>query len=266
MSQHFIHYLPRRIVIRIPHEPNSPWFADVQNMGDGFARPMYHTSRRKTGATRAVSPGDTIWILSQMFSPWGSLPPALDARIDVDQICDLKDGSRRFIAANTSTWFPLADISGLLTTLESKNIKGQSSKIRSNPNIPLGQYLQSMRLLSSSKYLQKWSENLIQQKAHFISYRICDGTFSAFIKAQELLNQGEIIFWDRWCLPRRLAERRELISDDALDEYLMKNLRQSKTVWGIQSRKYSADSSYSSKEMLEAKKLGIYRTVPLSNE
>lgn len=237
----------------------------MQELDAGFSRPMYHTSRRKTGPTSKVMPGDSIWLVSQIFSPWGTLPPALDACIDVERIEEREDGKRRFVAAETSAWFPLADATGLLAELKTRNASGRLSKLHDNPNKPFGQSLQSMRLLESVDLLQAWGQKLTSQQSNFISYRICDGTSSAYAKAKELFAMGEVIFWDRWCLPRRLAERRELVDDEALNNYLLDHLRQSKVVWGIESEKYSATNSYSTKEKSEAIRLGKYRPVSMQS-
>lgn len=259
MHQHFIHYLPRKIVTRFPRDPADPWFSEVQGLDGGFSRPSFHGSRRSTGPTRAVKPGDTIWLVAQIFSPWGALPPGIDARIDVEHIEEQSDGTLRFIAAAASSWFHLADATGVLATLQSIDATGVVTKLRSRPGIPVGQYLQSMRRLVTAESLEEWTNKLKGTHAHFISYRICDGTHAAFLKVGELLGQGEPVFWDRWCLPRRLAERREVVDDKALDEHLMAHLRKSKLVWGIESAKYAASGSYAEKEQTEATRLGTYR-------
>lgn len=261
MNQHYIHYLPRKIVSRFPREPNNPWFSEAQNANDGFSCPKYHVSRRQTGPTRAVKPGDTIWLVAQIHSPWGVLPPGIDARIDVDRIEQRADGSLRFVASETSTWFPLADATAVLAVLKTVDATGAVSTVRNHSEFPIGQSFQSMRRLLSASDLEAFVGNLATMPVNFISYRICDGTSLAFRQVRELLHRDEVVFWDRWCLPRRLAERRELVDDNALDDHLMEKLRQSKVVWGIESKKYAAEDSYSAKEMAEAIRLGIYRPV-----
>jgi hypothetical protein len=47
---------------------------------DGFNKPRFHVTRNADGAAASISVGDTIGIVSQLFSPWGHLPPAFDAR------------------------------------------------------------------------------------------------------------------------------------------------------------------------------------------
>lgn len=263
MQQHFIHYLPRKIVMRVPSERIDPWFSEGQGLGDGFSRPKYHKSRRATGPACTVRPGDTIWLVSQIYSPWGVLPPGIDARVDVDRIEEQNDGALRFVGSITSAWFALADATSVLATLESIDASGKIRKIRSNARMPIGHNLQSMRRLTSGEPLSTWSKTLEPQHTHFISYRIRDGTATAFLKVRELLGQGEVVFWDRWCLPRRLAKRREVVDDKVLDDHLMEHLRKSRIVWGIESEKYFESGSYSSKEHAEAISLGTYRGVKI---
>ena len=264
MRQHFIHYLPRRIVVRPPGDVDDPWFAETQGPADGFVRPMYHTTRRRSGPATAVVPGDAIWIISQVFSPWGVLPPAVDARIDVASIEERERGRRKFVAAGSSAWFPMADATAILKRLHTRTADGRLSKLIRARTERVGYSLQSMRLLASGDLLEKWSRTLNQTQPNFISYRICDGTEAAFRTGRELLSKGEVVFWDRWCLPRRLAERRELVADRALDKYLMSHLRGSKLVWGIESKAYLAKGSYATKERSTAIRIGNYRAVPVT--
>lgn len=262
MPQHFIHYVPRRIVLRFPDDPNHPWFAGVQDLGAGFSCPKFHVSRRKTGPTQQVRKGDTIWILGQIFSPWGALPPGIDARIEVKHVEKSNDGKLRFIATRHSHWFPLSDVSQVLPDLESVTGQGRINPLFKDPEAPIGRSLQSMRLLASADPLEEHLGRLSLQPVNFISYRICDGTHSAFIKTQALLAQGQTVFWDRWCLPRRLAERRELVGSEVLDRHLMKQLASAGVVWGIESPAYSEWDSYSAKEKRKAVRLGTYQSVP----
>lgn len=261
MPQHFIHYVPRRIVLRFPDDPNHPWFADVQDLGAGFSRPKFHVSRRKTGPTQQVRKGDTIWILGQIFSPWGALPPGLDTRIEVKHVEKSNDGELRFIATKHSHWFPLSNVSPVLPDLESVTGQGRINPLFKDPEAPIGRSLQSMRLLASADPLEEHLRRLSFQPVNFISYRIYDGTHSAFIKTQALLAQGQTVFWDRCCLPRRLAERRELVGSEVLDRYLMKQLASAEVVWRIESPECSAVGSYSAKEKRKAIRGGTFRTV-----
>jgi hypothetical protein len=129
MPQHFIHYVPRRIVLRFPDDPHHPWFAGVQDLDAGFSRPKFHVSRHKTRPTQQVRKGDTIWILGQIFSPLGALPPGLDARIEVRHVERSDDGKFRFIATKHSHWFPLSNILQVLPELESVTGQGRINPV-----------------------------------------------------------------------------------------------------------------------------------------
>lgn len=265
MSQQYIHYVPRKIVTRFPRVPNNRWYSEALNTAEGFYGPKYHVSRRQTGPTRAIKPGDTIWLVAQIHSPWGALPPGIDARIDVDRIEQRADGALRFIASKTSTWFPLTDATAVLAELQTVDATGAVSLVQSHSELPVGQSFQSIRRLSSASVLEDFSKTVALKPVNFISYRIRDGTSLAFRWVRELLQREEVVFWDRWCLPRRLAERRELVDDKALDAYLIEKLRQSEVVWGIESKKYAEEDSYSAKERVEAIRLKKYRSVGADN-
>ena len=113
----------------------------------------------------------------------------------------------------------------------------------------------------SGEKLKRWEQKLKNEELNFVSYRICDGTRFAFQKVNSLIKDRKVVFWDRWSLPRRLAERRELVADKFLDKYIMEQLDQSSVVWGIESKNYSVEGSYSAKEQFRARNLKKYRTV-----
>jgi hypothetical protein len=105
-QRHFIHYVPRRVVVHFPRDPRALWFADAQHASAGFRRPVFHKTRSQTGAATRVCKGDVIWIVSQLDSPWGRLPPGIDARLCVRNI--ERDGDTkeiRFEASSRSVWF-----------------------------------------------------------------------------------------------------------------------------------------------------------------
>lgn len=261
MTKHFIHYIPRRVIMRYPSKPNDRWFAELQSLGDGFKRPMFHIARNGNGAVSNVEKGDKIWVVAQLHSPWGKLPPSVDARIDVGQIQILNNGKIRFSAEESSVWFPFKDGARLLENLETITPSGQINPLWSDPAKPIGIYIQSMRMLVTGNKLDAWEQELKTEQLNFISYRICDGTRQAFKKVKFLIKSGKVVFWDRWSLPRRLAERREIVTDKALDDYLIVKLEESAVVWGIETQKYSVKGSYSAKEQQRAKEMHKYKAV-----
>lgn len=248
-------------MLRFPPESQHPWFAEAQNTTAGFTGPAYHVTKRSDGAAAVIVPGDTIWLVSQLFSPWGSLPPALDARIDVAQVTPRNGGGWRYASAASSRWFPLADATPLLSSLRTQTMRGAVNHLWGNAERPIGHALQSPRMLATGDTLETWAQQLSAAPQHFISYRVYDGTRKAFEKTAELVARKHVVFWDRWCLPRRLAERRERVSDPELDHHLMRALQRSAVVWGIESAAYGAGNSYSAKERARAQALGIFHAV-----
>ena len=95
----------------------------------------------------------------------------------------------------------------------------------------------------------------------FISYRISDGTKAAFGKARTLISEQKPVFWDRWSLPRRLAERRERLGDHPLDATIKAGIRGAAVVWGIEKPLYAQRGSYAARERKLAQRLKKYRPV-----
>lgn len=95
-------------------------FAESQEDHRGFTAPEFHSAPTNAGAATRIAIGDTIWLFSQLIGPWGALPPALDARIEVADVRRLEKNGKtlyRFGAAPGSQWFPLYDASALLCDL-----------------------------------------------------------------------------------------------------------------------------------------------------
>lgn len=257
----FIHYLPRKVVMKFPMNASSPWFHRYQRRGEGFERPTRHTTQRQVGAAATVQRGDRIWVVSQIFSPWGHLPPGIDACVVVESVQKRRGGGFHFVAASSSRWFPLMDAQGLLASLDTVTAAGDKKKLWANSCKPIGHSLQSMRRLDSAQAIEDWERSLKRLPLNFISYRIADGTALAYETVRKLLERGEKVFWDRWCLPRRLAERRERVSNRELDMQLMRKLRSASIVWGIESPLYASVGSYALKECIAARRLGTFKLV-----
>lgn len=246
--------------MRFPRDPKDPWFSELQPEPAGFARPEYHVTRAANGPAAAVRPGDSIWLVAQLYTPWGKLPAALDARIDVSTVGPRHRGSGfRYAAAEGSRWFPLADVAGVLVRLESLRLDGTTQPVVKDLSRPIGRYLQRMRCLTSAAPLRVWEEQLSSSGVHFISYRIADGTRAAFQLAHELSGAGVPFFWDRWSLPRRLAERREVVGESALDGRIEDYIRRAEVVWGVETPLYRQSGSYAERERQLASNLGTYR-------
>lgn len=258
---HYAHYL-RREVIEVPYEDAlDPWFADNQPDDQGFDAPVYHMTRSTTGPATRVAAGDTIWLFSQLFTPWGKFPPALDAKITVRSVRNRSEAGGpltpgfRYEADKDSLWFPLRDATTCIQQLCTKSAAGLVRPVLSHPKQPVGQALQRLRELANADLVGEWALGVEATPFEFISYRLIDGTRRACATALQFVNEGRAIFWDRWSLPRRLAERREFLNDDALNAYISSAITRCHTVWGICSPKYAAPGSYSARERREAKRL-----------
>lgn len=286
MPRFFIHYVPRRVVTRIPsvNSENAKkrnqvklWYTSPEELAlereqesdEGFSRPIFHTTKSLLGAAANIEPGSVIWLIAQLQTPWGSLCPALDARIVVETIseasfCDVNEGikqKRIFRArAEGSSWYPLKDIG---PTLEGLFSLGSNKPLISKHGDHVGLYLQSLRELEpgSGEQLEQWAKALNSVPFGFLSYRQLDGNKEAFYAAQKLMLEGRTVFWDRWSLPRRLAERREMVSNAKLNEHLMDKLERAAVVWGVKSPNYALPGSYSEREMQRAIALNKFEWV-----
>ena len=125
---------------------------------------------------------------------------------------------------------------------------------------PIGHYLQRIRELANGEILDEWETKQQSRPLHFVSYRIRDGSRLAFQRARALFGEGNRVFWDRWCLPRRLAERREAVGDQPLDEAIETSIHEADVVWGIESPLYGARESYAARERDLAQRLNKYRS------
>jgi hypothetical protein len=253
--KHFVHYLKREI--KGWSKKDNLFYADAQAPDAGFDRPMFHATRGKSGPLLNIEIGSVIWLFSTLKSPWGKLPPSLDAKFIVSGIEDTEKG-KRFHAHEDSKWFPLSDATHILQRLSTIDRNGKENALWTNTNQPIGYFTQSIRQLNSGELLDGYSNKLLKSEMDFISYRIMDGTEQAFMKAADLTSTGGNVFWDRYCLPRRLSERREFVSNEKLDEYLLKKIRTASRVFGIESEKYYEQGSYASKEAALAKELNKY--------
>ncbi len=252
----FVHYVRRRLAQPNYLDPGDPWFAANPPDGQGFLAPAFHVTRQRGYPADRVRRGDTIWLFSQLATPWGPLPPALDARIHVEFVTEqevrVKEGLRcawRFVAAPGSMWFPLARADKCLSVLKVRD-KGQdaSRKLMAGNTRTVGQALQGMRLIDNPDVLHRHVADLELRGFDFISYRLIDGTRQAFDTARALLDAGRPVFWDRWSLPRRIAERREFVRDADLDAVLMHHIDTATRIHVIDSPRYGEAGSYSRRE------------------
>ncbi len=236
-------------------------FAEAQEDDRGLLAPEFHAAPAHAGAAANIKDGDTIWLFSQLTGPWGALPPALDARIQVADVQRLEKNGKslyRFGATPDSRWFPLYDANALLRQLHARRSDGARTPLMRTAGTAVGQALRFVRRLDDAEPLRAHAEYLRSTPYDFVSYRLLDGTAQAFALVQHLMQERRSVFWDRWSLPRRLAERRETLNDEALDAFIAHRLRNSGRVYGILSPRYAEPTSYSSRERALAEQLGLF--------
>jgi hypothetical protein len=261
LSSHFAHYVKRVITEPDYLSPSDPYFAEHQPEDQGFTKPTYHAAPKNSGVAARVRKGDTIWLFSQLQSRWGPLPPALDAVIVVGSIQkphDCVPQKYRFSADECSCWMPLYDASALLAKIWTINSTGKSSQLISGKLLTVGQALRFMRQIDDPSPLLLHKQQVEAIPADFVSYRLIDGTQDAFSLVAQLVRHQRTVWWDRWSLPRRIAERREFFNHHSLNQHIKDAICTSRVVHGICTPKYSEQGSYSETERDIAVKLKKY--------
>lgn len=255
---HYAHYV-RRSVVEIDYaDPAAPWFARHPVEDEGFDAPRWHAVGRARGLAAAVQPGDTVWVFSQLAGAAGALPPALDACVVVRRVRTDAQGRRFLDAAPGSRWFPLFDATRLLHG--SRFLAGAegAATCLGGAHAHVGQALRLMRRVVDPRALERHALRVERAERVFVSYRLLDGTRAAHAVADRELRQGRAVVWDRWSLPRRMAERREFASPRALDRCIRAQIERADRVIGICSPRYGEVRSYSRREQRLAMRLGTY--------
>jgi len=267
--KHFAHYIKRTVVDAGKKScfRDLP-YAELQPEDQGFRSPAYHSVPVNSGVASRVAIGDTIWLFSQLTSPWGTLPPSLDGMIRVAEIekNGRHAGRYRFGATSDSKWYSLFSATELVCELNAIDAQYNVRSLLNTPRTAIGQALQFLREISDPSPLMRHAARVEGMEPDFISYRMVDGTRSAFELAKLLLEKRRAVFWDRWSLPRRLAERDEKVGPEALDSHIASTIENSRAVWGVFSGLYAVDGSYSKLEKELANKLGKFRPYPPWND
>jgi hypothetical protein len=267
--KHFAHYIKRTVVDAGKKDRSGdPPYAEHQPEDQGFRSPAYHSVPVNSGVASRVAIGHTIWLFSQLSSPWGTLPPSLDGRIRVAGIekNGRAAGRYRFGATSDSRWYSLFDASELVLELKAIDAQNNIRSLLNTPRTAIGQALQFLREISDPSPLIRHAAKVARMELDFISYRMVGGTRPAFELAKLLLEKKRAVFWDRWSLPRRLAERDEKVGPEALDAHIAAMIRSSRVVWGVSSELYAVDGSYSKLERDLAIKVGNFKPYPPWND
>lgn len=279
MTDHYAHYIKRQI---IPYDPNRwewlkdarpgrqpKWFDLVQKKYGDFDRPSKHVTRSNDQVVTGVKPNDFIWLFSQIsYRNKLVLPPSLDAIIQVEgqpksSIGPGKTAAERteFTAGDLSEWHLLSDWSSALKETRVRLISGLTPKI---PELGahVGNALQSFRQIHDiAPLMEKLELERARPGYHFVSYRHSDGIGPAIDQVKKLVvDQRQSVWFDRWCLPRRLAEGREALSEQRLEDHIKGKIRGAETVWGIETTGYKDANAFTRNEQCWAGKK--YKRVP----
>lgn len=266
---HFAHYVKRTISVSGERSDADLPYTENQPDDQGFERPIYHSIPKSCGAAGRAKAGDTFWLFSQLNTPWGRLSPSLDARIVVKDISVTGQGTStriRFDADESSEWFPIFNASTLVASLFARDKLGETQPILSTKAISVGQALRFPREIANAEDLVTHSQIVSSTPIDFVSYRMADGTQTAFELASRLTKSDRAVFWDRWSLPRRMSERGERLAHFALDTHIQQMIVVSRRVWGVQSPTYAADGSYSLLEKELATRLQKFERYPPWND
>lgn len=254
---HFAHYVRRVVAHPAYADPQDPCFSLPLADNEGFARPKYHAVPGRGGLAAAVRRGDCIWLFSQLSSPWGSLPASLDAVVQVNRVAQ-SDTAYYFGASRKSRWYPMADATSFLSRTHLLVGRDGAVSVFGGSHQHVGQALRLMRRVADVRAIETYATKVLQLPQTFISYRLIDGTKEAYRRAGLELAEGRAVFWDRWCLPRRLAERREFTSSAALERTIRLAMDRADRVVGICSPLYGEPGSYSLREWSRAKRQGKF--------
>jgi len=268
---HFIHYVSRG-------KNTDPCFGQYKPTTRGFGVMDFHITRRLVGPAKRAKKGDTLWIFSQLMTPWAELafPPALYAKIVVSGKTPIRIGEKlvpgfEYSADRGSCRFPMFDATDALRSLRTVTCQNDERQLIEDPEdrkdkqevLRIGKHLQSMRELKDALSLFALEERLRGLHPEFVSYRIQDGTKKACEYAWQLVSSGKAVWLDRWSLPRGMVDRREHKDHAAMDEYIREVIEASEIVWGIQTPLYAADGSYSLEEVQFASGLKKLRPVSI---
>ncbi len=267
MPQHYAHYLTRKIIAydrdrwtelaSLPPDQRREWFDIVQAEDGGFDKPAAHITGSMGWPAKEIAENDVIWLFACVVYKKRRLSIGLDAKIVVERIEELDiDGKRKlkFYAGNGSSWVPLANWTPQLlhARIVLKNEKYCRLPL---PKQTFGQSMQGFRKLSSTTAInfEKYLENVCKPGAFdFISYRHKDGTEKAVTLVQKLLAEGRVIWWDRWSLPRRLAEGREALAERSLEREIFDQITAAQTVHGVMSDGYQEEGAFTLRERASA--------------
>lgn len=203
---------------------------------------MAHPTRSVHGPAARVGPGDHLWLVTRVDTPTGPLPPSVDARIDVERVENLGEEGFVYHAAPSSVWFPLCDATDLLRSVCARGMPLLPEHAHGHQ---VGTWLRTVRQLDDGAPLVAHAANLQAAGYAFVSYRIVDGSRQALALVRRLLAADQAVWWDRWSMPRRVAEDGLAFEASLAGQVIARALDQARSVHVVRSPSYGQAGTWS---------------------
>jgi hypothetical protein len=227
MGSHHLAYIPRRVVRLALAAPR------MRAAGLDALAPSGHATSASAFAER-VRADDVIWFFSSIRYANGWLAPAIDARFrvlsDPPHEQRRRTGRKHFIVAapEETEFFPWRDATNLLHRLRDPQgkrlVEGTSgvSEMLLRFQVPRTLDASSGRELEKQATLARESSRTV-----FVSYSWRNSTQRSREVVAQLGRSGFNVWWDRWCMPRRLAEGRVQVAASHLATWIVAGMTRS---------------------------------------
>jgi hypothetical protein len=257
MTTHVLAYIKRHVATQSPESSErdpAVMEALTAPAGHGFGQDWLWDRRRR---------GDdiVIWLVSVLRSGRRYMPPSLDARIDVGEAFDRWHGQappyvRRLLDTykyaftaepSRSYYLPWLDASQLLQGLRFVGETAPSwlDNIRAENWSLLPRNLQTPRVLTAADaaLVEEFAARARSASVAFLSYRWGEGTEAAREVALGLSEVGVAVWWDRWSMPRSVAELKGEIPSEGVCRAIEAGCSSCRYGIAIKSESYASPKS-----------------------
>jgi hypothetical protein len=257
MTTHVLAYIKRHVAAKAAESPEkdpSVIEALTAPAGHGFGQDWLWGRHRR--GERIV-----IWLVGVLRSGRRYMPPSLDARIEVVEAFDRGHGQappyvRRLLDTykyafaaepSRSYYLPWLDASRLLQGLRFEGGTSPSwlDNIRAENWSLLPRNLQTPRVLTAddAALVEGFAARARSAPVAFLSYRWDEGTEAAREVALRLSGAGVGVWWDRWSMPRSVAESKAGIHPEGVRRAIEAGLSFCRYGVAIRSESYASPKS-----------------------